>query len=496
MSTNDTEQKSYRQIVKATSIFGGVQVFNILIGIVRSKIIAILLGPTGMGISGLLQSATSLITGLTSLGLGSSAVKDVAQAHRTNDKYKIGFTIAVFRKLIWITGLLGMLVTIGLSPWLSRWTFGNSDFTVSFIFLSVTLLLQQLSSGNSVILQGMRRIHHLAKSGVTGSALGLVVSIPIYYFFGIEGIVPTLILTSIITLLSTWYFARKTPIEKVQVTSAEALEKGKDMMKLGIAMSANSVLVLGIAYILRIVIERDGGVAAVGLFTAGWAVVNTYTGLIFTSMSTDYFPRLAAVNHDNAKGKEVINQQAEIAILVMSPLIVLFLLFVPSIITILYSSKFIGINGYMEWALLGMPFKALSWAIAYQFIAKGDSKLFFTNELIANAYMLAMNILGYKLYGFDGLGISFTLSYIIYAAQIYFVAKRKYHYGLSHNILRSILVQSPLIIAVFVCVTIISGTWGYAIGGVFAITSLILAYKELDKLIDIQEVLSKLVKKR
>lgn len=495
MSTNETEQKSYRQIVKATSVFGGVQVFNIIITIVRSKIIAVLLGPTGMGISGLLQSAISLVSGLTSLGLGSSAVKDIAQAHSTDDKHKIGFTVAVFRKLIWITGLLGMLVTIGLSPWLSRWTFGNNDFTFSFVFLSVTLLLQQLSSGNSVLLQGMRRIRHLAKSGVIGSAFGLIISVPIYYFFGIEGIVPTLILTSASTLLISWYFARKTPIETVHVTSAEAISKGKDMVKLGIAMSANSVLVVGIAYILRIVIEREGGVAAVGLFTAGWAVINTYTGLVFTSMSTDYFPRLAAVNHDNAKGKEVINQQAEIAILVISPLIVLFLLFVPTIITILYSSKFIGINGYMQWALLGMPFKAMSWAIAYQFIAKGNTKLFFLNELIANAYILALNILGYKLYGFDGLGISFALSYVIYAAQIYFVAKRKYGYGISHNLLRSIYIQVPLIVAVFVCVTLISGVWGYAIGGVFSVISTLLAYKELDKLIDVKAILAKLLKR-
>lgn len=496
MSTSETEQKSYRQIVKATSVFGGVQVFNILIGIVRSKIIAVLLGPAGMGINVLLQSAVSLVSGLTSLGIGSSAVKDVAQANSTDDKYKIGHTVAAFRKLIRITGLLGMAVTIVLSPLLSQWTFGNKDFTVSFAFLSVTLLLQQLGSGNSVILQGMRRIQHLAKSGVAGSALGLAVSVPIYYCFGIKGIVPTLILTSAITTLVTWYFARKTPVEKVSVTPAEAFSKGKEMIKLGIAMSANSVLVLGVGYILRIVIERDGGVGAVGLFSAGWAVVNTYTGLVFTSMSTDYFPRLAEVSHDNAKGKEVINQQAEIAILAMSPLIVLFLIFVPSVITILYTSKFIGINGYMEWALLGMPFKALSWAIAYQFVAKGDTKLFFINELAANTYMLILNIIGYKLYGFDGLGISFTVSYIIYTAQIYFMAKRKYRYGISRNLLRSLMIHAPLVLAVFICVTAVPGIWGYITGGVFATTAIVLAYKELDKLIDIRSLARKLLKKQ
>jgi O-antigen/teichoic acid export membrane protein len=81
-----TEDKSsYRQILKATSIFGGVQVFNILITIVRSKVIAILLGPTGMGVVGLLTSTTALVGSMTNFGLETSAVKSVAEAYSTSD---------------------------------------------------------------------------------------------------------------------------------------------------------------------------------------------------------------------------------------------------------------------------------------------------------------------------------------------------------------------------------------------------------------------------
>lgn len=69
------QRSSYRQIVKATSLFGGVQFFQILISVVRSKFVAILLGPSGMGIVGLLTSTTGLITGLTNFGLGTSAIK-------------------------------------------------------------------------------------------------------------------------------------------------------------------------------------------------------------------------------------------------------------------------------------------------------------------------------------------------------------------------------------------------------------------------------------
>ena len=35
------EKVSYREIMKATSLFGGVQVFNIIVALIKSKIIAV-----------------------------------------------------------------------------------------------------------------------------------------------------------------------------------------------------------------------------------------------------------------------------------------------------------------------------------------------------------------------------------------------------------------------------------------------------------------------
>ena len=90
-------RSSYRQIFKATSLFGGVQVFNIIISIIRSKIIAVLLGPTGMGISGLFTSTTSLVGSLTNFGLGTSAVRNISEARETNDKGRISKIITVNR---------------------------------------------------------------------------------------------------------------------------------------------------------------------------------------------------------------------------------------------------------------------------------------------------------------------------------------------------------------------------------------------------------------
>ena len=148
------KQSSYRKIFKATSLFGGVQSFNIIISVIRSKLVAVLIGPAGMGIAGLLTATTGFIAAFTNFGLETSAVKNVAAADTTGDKERVKTTVTALRRLVWVTGILGMIVTAILSPWLSRLTFGNKDYTLAFIWLSVTLLFKQLSSGQLVILAG------------------------------------------------------------------------------------------------------------------------------------------------------------------------------------------------------------------------------------------------------------------------------------------------------------------------------------------------------
>ncbi|MBA7553212.1 Lipid III flippase [subsurface metagenome] len=293
------EQSSYRQIMKATSLFGGVQVFQIIIQVIRSKFIAVLLGPTGMGIAGLLNSTIGLIGGLTNFGLGTSAVRNVSAANATGNKTRVATVIIVLIRLVWITGTLGTIVTLVLSSLLSKITFGNTEYTLAFIWISCTLLLRQLTTGQLVILQGLRKLQYLAKANLAGSALGLVITVPLYYFFGIDAIVPAIIITAIISLVLSWYFSNKVKIKSIKVSKLRTLAESKSMLSMGFMISLSGLITLGVSYIVRIFISNKGGVDEVGLYNAGFAIINTYVGLVFTAMSTDYYPRLSAVAHSN-----------------------------------------------------------------------------------------------------------------------------------------------------------------------------------------------------
>jgi O-antigen/teichoic acid export membrane protein len=483
------KQSSYRQIMKATSLFGGVQFFQILIQIIRSKFIAVLLGPAGMGIVGLLTSTTALISGLTNFGLGMSAVKDIAAANETGDENRIAIIVTVFRRFVWITGLLGGVVMLILSPLLSQLTFGNNNYTVAFIWLSFTLLFSQLTSGQMVILQGMRKLQYLAKANLYGSSLGLLLTIPLYYKWGVDAIVPGIIIASLVSLLMSLIFSSHIKIKPVRVSKVRTIAEGKSMLLMGFMISLSGLIGMGASYLLRIFISNTGGVAQVGLYSAGFTIIGTYVGLVFTAMGTDYYPRLSGISHDNRKASIMINQQAEIAILILAPILCVFLVFVNWVIILLYSTKFVAVNGMIHWAALGMFFKAATWTIGFLFLAKGASKVFFWSELASNIYLLLFNIIGYYFYKLDGLGISFLISYIISFIQVFFIARLKYNFIFDKEFVKIIAFQLLIGITCFLIVKFMATPYSYFFGTIFIIFSIAFSIIELNKRIDLKQLL-------
>lgn len=483
------DNKDFKEGLKTTSLFGGVQVFNILISIVNSKFVALLLGPTGMGISGLLSSTTGLIGAVTNLGLRTSAVRDISKSYASGDIYHFNRTVSIFRRLVWGTGLLGLLVCLVLSPLWSNLTFGNRDYTWAFALLSITFLLGQISSGQSVVLQGTRNFEMMAKSGIIGSFLGLFTGIPLYYFWGYDGIVPAMLLSSVTGLMLTTYFARKVKTEKVDLSTKDVFKGGKTMLNMGFFISVQAFLNILCAYLVRIYIGRTGSIAEVGLYNSGFSIINTYVGMVFTAMGTEYYPRLASYIDDDDKFSNAINQQIELSFMLLSPLIAAFLVLGGLAIIVLYSTKFLGATLMIAFGVFGIFLKAPGWCLGFTFLAKGDSKAFFINELCSEAYFLIMNILFYHLWGLNGLGVSFIINYLLYYIQVTIVAHIRYNYIIDLTVLRFFVLQMSISSFILVIVVFLPSIYKYSLGSVLVMLSAYISYRDLKKRFDVTKYL-------
>ncbi len=489
------DNQSYRQIMKATSIFGGVQVFNVLISILRSKIVAVLMGPAGIGLLGLFTSTILLISNLTNFGLGISAIKDISVANETNESDRISKTVSIVERLIWFTGLFGALVTLLCSSWLSELTFGHQRYTLAFVWLSATVLFNQVTSGQHVLLQGLRRLKDLARSNMIGSGLGLALSVPLYYYMGLEGIVPAMVITALIIFLVSKFYSAKVNIKKVNVTLTETRQEGKGMLLTGLLMTFSGAKVIAEAYVVRIFINNVGTVEEVGLYNAGIALVNTYVGLLFTAMQPDFFSRLALVANDNEKAKALMNQQLEITILILAPILLVLMVFINWVIIILYSAKFVTINMMIYWAFLGLFFRATAWVVGFLFIAKGKSRLFFWSELASTVYLVGLNLLGYYYGGLEGLGIGLMCSYLIYTVQIYILIRVRYGFGFSGGFKKIFLLQFTLALICVILTKIVISPWAYFVALPFIALSIVFSFKELDRRMQLSGYLKNFLKR-
>ncbi|MBS7230819.1 O-antigen translocase [Flavobacterium psychroterrae] len=485
MSTN----KAYQQILKTASIFGGVQFFTIIISIIRTKLIAVFIGPAGMGLIALLNSTINILGGISGLGIETSAIKNISENYKDEDLKSVSKVVALVKKMMLITGIFGALLTLIFSKWLSIFTFGNSDQMYSFIFLSVTLLFKQLTSGQLIILQGLRKIKFLAKANLYGNLFGLLFSIPLYVFFKIDAIVPSIIISFLSALIFSFYFSNKIKIEKEKVEKAYFATEGKLIIKLGIMLTISGVLALLSTYLVQVFISNVSNIEQVGFYNAGFTLLNTYVGIVFTVMSTDYFPRLAAINNDSEKIKISVTQQSFMSILIITPIIVLFLTFIPLIIKIVYTSKFTAIIPMVCFGILGMLFRAVSWSMGYILIAKGDSKMFIRTAVFFNFLSLIMNICGYYFYGLEGLGISFLIYYSLHFLLLKIITKKRYGFYFEKDFYAIYFVCFLICIISFMCRYIEFELLKYSLMGSMCLISLVFVLYQINKVMNLKNVL-------
>jgi len=486
-----SDKKEYRNIVKGTAIFGGVQVFNILITILRGKFVALFLGPAGMGVSALMTSTVNMINNISSLGLGMGAIRDISIANEKENLEKLSLVAKIFRRLVFITGILGASISIIGSKWWSNLAFGSDEYRFAFIILGAMLFFTALASGETALLQGTRQLKNLAKTSIIGSVSGLIVGVPMYYFWGTKGIAPAMVVLALVTYLSNRYFSRKIKLTPVMISRSDMSKYARNMIFLGVTLTFAQILGNLSTYFVNWFIRYNGSIDDVGLYQATTSITTQYVAFVFSAMAVDYYPRLAAISNDNVAVKQAANQQAEIVMLVAAPIILVLMATAPFVVRILLTKEFMATVPVLRWMGFALFFKAVSFALGYISFAKGDKKTFFWLEgVLGNILMVGCCLAGYIIWGYLGLGIAKLATYIIYMLVVSIVVYLKYQFRFEKEFLK---IFSILIICCgvgFVLSLTIANYLLYGItSGVILAISCWYCFRELNNRINVVELI-------
>ncbi len=450
---------SYSHILKYTGLFGGVQGLGILIGLVRNKLVAILLGPGGMGMVSLYNSVAKLFSDSTNFGISMSAVRSLSEKYEQGDEAALTRSVAVVRLWSLLSAVFGTLVCIVLSPLVSRFTFGGNA-TMQFVLLSPMVGFTAINLGELAILKSVRQLGSLARISIWGVVAALLISVPIYYWFGLMGIVPALVLMSLAQMLITMRRSLRLYPLKIDF-SRSALGEGADMVKLGLAFVLAGILGSGMEYLVRNYLNRVADIDTVGLYNAGFMLTMTYIGMVFSAMETDYFPRLSGVNHLGVTFRETVNRQIEMMVLLAGPLLALFMVGVPVVLPLLYTGKFLPAIDMIRIITVAMYFRAIKMPVQYIPLAKGDSRSYLLLEAISDVAVLACVIVFFNRFGLTGAGIGITVASGIDLVATFAYSRWRYDYRPSARVVRIAAGQIALGVVTFAVTALAQGWLAY-----------------------------------
>ncbi len=445
----EQEKGSYGHVLKYTGVFGGVQGISILVSLVRNKCIALLLGPSGMGLASLFNTTVSFVSQGTNLGVSFSAVRHLSELYDRGDQQKLEHEVYVVRAWSLLTALFGLLVCIVIGPLLSHLTFAWGNHSLHFILLGPAVAMLAVTGGETAILKGCRRLKSLVWVQIGVVLASLLISVPVYYVFGESGIVPVIVLMALVTMLLT--FRRSLSVFPYRlIYSREVYSDGSQMVRLGIAYTLAAIVGSSSEMVIRSYLNVVGDLDVLGLYNAGYMLTITYAGMVFSAMESDYFPRLSGVHHDIQATNDTVNRQMEVSLLLLSPMLAILIVALPFLIPLLFSSQFLPVVDMAQVAALAMYLKVLTLPVAYITLARGQSMAYLLLESAYFVVFILLMVVGYEQWGLYGTGIAVTVAHLFDYLLINGFAYKKYGYRCSVTVLRYVGVQLSLGILTFV----------------------------------------------
>ncbi len=460
---------SYKEVLKSSGIVASVQIFQLGFGLIRNKFIAYLLGSTGFGIWGLYQTYVELASNFSTLGVDQSGVREIANPDVVRkDKF-----ISSFNKIILLISLLFFTITAYFSDYISYSMFKTSDRSLEIKIVSIAVILNSISRGQKSILNGLRNIKYLAISQIYAAITGTILTIISVWIFGLNALVWGIFSISLTALLFSWIYVNKGNIKSSTSTLSEDFILFKKLLYVGLGFSVSGLISSLATYFSRIYLSSEFSLSAVGIYQASWTISNLYIGIILAAMGVDFMPRLMKVKNDNVAMTKIVNEQMEFGALVSSIGVVGIIYFSPLVLELLYAKEFIIGQNIIHWQVLGVSLRILGFPFSYSIMAKNKPVLYIIVQAVFWLTDYGLLIFFSKWMGFDGLGINYFFSYLIYLVLTWTIAVKIFEFK-SSALLRKITFISYLFIGISWILAITLDGISHQICGV--ITILIMLY--------------------
>jgi len=458
------QQRRVKDILLSTVMVGGGSLVTVLTGAARGKVVSLMIGPSGIGLQGLLQATLRTAGSIAGLGMSTSGVREIARLRGEGDTLELGHTLRGIGYMILTTGLLAALILTAFQRPLGRAILDDESLGWTLAVVGVGVLSQCLYSGYDAYLRGFRRVGLVTTASIIGNVVSTGMAITLVVLFRDDGIVWALVSQPICVLVIAAIVGRDVKQHLVPADSQRTKQALFRVAGLGVVLAATSFATTGAQLGARVLIARWTSLDDVGYFQAAWAISVLYLGFVLGAMSLDYYPRLAEVGQNRPKLNEMVNEQAKISMLLAGPALLGVFTFSSQIVRLLFSAKFAVSVDILRWQLMGDVLKIGSWTLSYMVLAQGRPRMYFVTEMSWNVAYLATLALLLPQMGVLAAGYAYVISSAVYFAILCLVTNRIVGFSWSRNNVVMMVVLAALAAVLMLAHQFLSTWWSFGVG--------------------------------
>lgn len=389
------------------------------------KAAALILGPAGVGIIGLMQNLITACATVAGMGVGPAAnVQLAAKRAERGDK---GETL-VRNALFWATlvlALTGAAVSWAARHPIARVALGDEAYAGAVGWLAIGVALMVMLNSQNALLTGLRRIGDMGRVALFSGLIATAASLIGLFWLGSGAILIFVISFPLANVLVATFYIYRLPKPAAIRPALRALgAQWRELIGLGLAMMIGSLIVTAGHLIVRALIKNESGLVELGQFQAAWTISMTYIVLILQAMAADYYPRLSASIQDQATARRLVDEQTEVILLLAGPALLLILGSGPWLLQLIYSSEFRDAAGVLRWQVLGDLLMIASWPASFVMLAAGAGRTFVVTQAFAISVFILLTWLLLPIMGIEASGVAFLGMYLAYFPAVYLAARR------------------------------------------------------------------------
>jgi PST family polysaccharide transporter len=451
-----------KDLVKGSGALTLVSVGEMIVRFVRTKFIAMILGPAGLGFIAQLTNFFETLRIFGDMGARQAVVRQIAETRlsggRESEAYKdvisSSFVIALSA-----ASLTALVVTLFSHPF-SKILFGDDSHARFIVAMALLLPMASISTVVGAIIRGNLDFSAFAKYTLAAYLVLILVTPPLLYKFHLWGAVALqglfflfpLIAYLVLNGKSTFLrFSKKLHAHIIRYQ----FEDGALQVYL---MLLNQLTRIGVGvWVINVL-----GLESMGVYQMALAFSTVYVAMPIQAMSSYVFPMIAAARNSEEINRE-INDSFRFPVFILMPILITMMVTPGIFIRIFFSAKFL-VGIYALRILLFYSLTMIFYSpLVTALMAKRHLKVIYVITALSTLSLFLMMWPFFYYWKLAGIALAFSVSGILLAIVYYIFAKRHLEFYVSPKNIRLMILSGIWLLAASI-VGFLNVGWPWQIG--------------------------------